>query len=365
MSETEQDKTEDPTPYKLRQAREKGQIARGMDLPFFGSLLGLTLFTILFGHTAIDALTRTMATSLSLSESGPSEENIIHQAIANIYGPYLSMLLTVCACTVSFVLLMQIIQNKGILFTTHPLKPDFSKLNPAKGLKRIFSIKTLKEAGKNILKMGTYLGCTYLVIQHCINLYGSALSDANNLIRALYGSGLRLIYVYVILSFGFALIDQVIVRNDFFKQMKMNRSEVKREVKDQEGEPRIKRKRKELHREFSKTTGSLGELDGSDLVIVNPQHFAVALKYDAMTMTAPIVATKGRNKIAQRLKSRASSLGIPILQDPPLARALFRQSKIGQTIPPQHFRRVADSYAATISKARAQSNVDETVQGND
>ncbi|MEM9599389.1 MAG: EscU/YscU/HrcU family type III secretion system export apparatus switch protein, partial [Pseudomonadota bacterium] len=99
------------------------------------------------------------------------------------------------------------------------------------------------------------------------------------------------------------------------------------------------------HREFTKTSGSLGALDGSDMLIVNPQHYAVALKYDAQTMTAPIIATKGRNRIALRLKSRAASLNIPVLANPPLARALFRQSAIGQTISADQFRAVADSYA--------------------
>jgi flagellar biosynthetic protein FlhB len=154
--------------------------------------------------------------------------------------------------------------------------------------------------------------------------------------------------LYIALGFIFAMIDQVIVRAEFKKQMKMSRSELKREVKDREGEPRIKQKRKELHKEFSKQTGSLGDLPGSDVLIVNPQHFAVALRYDAETMDAPIVSAKGRNRFALMLKTKAARLGIPILANPPLARALYRTSDPGQPIPPQHFKSVADSYVVAL-----------------
>jgi len=209
-------------------------------------------------------------------------------------------------------------------------------------------MRTLKEAGKNILKMSIYLGATYLVIKHCINIYGGTLTDGINVSRAFLGSGMRLLYLYLVFSFIFALLDQVIVRKEFSKQMKMSRSEVKREVKDREGEPRIKQKRKELHKEFSKQTGSLGELPGSDMLIVNPQHFAVGLKYDAETMDAPIISSKGRNRFALLLKTKATRLGIPILANPPLARALYKGANPGQSIPADQFKAVAESYVAIL-----------------
>ena len=348
MSETEQDKTEEPTPHKLRKAREKGQIAKGQDLPFFGSLIGLALFMALFGATFMNGITQSMALSFTVSVEGAGQDNAVQLAVARIYRPAIMLILTFAACTVTFVFLMQLLQNKGLLFTTHPLKPDFTKLNPAKGLKRIFSMRTLKEAGKNILKMMIYLGATYLVIRYCIRLYGTNLNDGNDVARALFGSGMRLLYLYIILSFFFAMIDQVIVRKEFHKQMKMSRSELKREVKDREGEPRMKAKRKELHKEFAKQTGSLGDLPGSDMLIVNPQHFAVALRYDAETMTEPVISAKGRNRFALLLKTKAVRLDIPILTNPPLARALYRGTNPGQSVPPQHFKAIADSYVAVM-----------------
>lgn len=360
MSESEQNKTEDPTPFKLRKAREKGQIAKGQDLPFFGSLIGLTLFMIMFGGASMRSISEVMALSLSVSVEGAGNDNAVQIAISRIFQPAIRLIFTFSACTVTFVFLMQLLQNKGLLFTTHPLKPDFSKLNPAKGLKRIFSMRTLKEAGKNILKMSIYLGATYLVIRHCINLYGSTLTDGINVSRAFYGSGMRLLYLYLGFSFLFSFLDQVIVRKEFFKQMKMSQSEVKREVKDREGEPRIKQKRKELHNEFAKQTGSLGDLPGSDMLIVNPQHFAVGLKYDSEKMDAPVISAKGRNRFALLLKTKATRLGIPIIANPPLARALYRNANPGQTIPADQFKAVADSYVAVLRLKADTNNSPET-----
>lgn len=350
MSETEQDKTEEATPYKLRKAREKGQIAKGMDLPFFGSLIGLTLFVIVFGQSTINTFSDSMSLSFSEAVQRSSEDNAVERAIGEIYKPAIMIVLTLGVCSTAFVLLMQILQNKGLLFTTDPLKPDFTKLNPAKGLKRIFSIKTLKEAGKNILKLSIYLGGSYLIIRHNINIFGQTLIDAKSTARALFAGGMTLLYLYLALSFIFALIDQVIVRKEFSKQMKMSRFELKREIKDREGEPRIKQKRKELHKNFAEEMGSMGDLPGSDILIVNPQHYAVALSYDSNTMTAPVISSKGRNKYALLLKVKATRLGIPILTNPPLARALYRAGKPGQTIPQKYFKDVADSYIGLLRK---------------
>lgn len=341
--ENEQNKTEDPTPFKLKKAREKGNIAKGTDLPFFAVLLGLAFFMLTAGNMAATRLSYMMKNSLVTA--GHSETNAdIYRAISDSSGAALWVVVIVGCIMLSSVLLAQIIQTKGLLFSAHPMKPEMNKLNPAKGLKRIFSIRTLKETIKNCFKMLVYLVATFLVIRFCILQFSNQLDDADRLISAMNSSALRLLYVYLALSLVFAAIDQIIVRREYFKQMRMSKSELKREIKDREGEPRIKQKRKQLHEEFSKQTASIGELDGSDIVIVNPQHFAVALKYTPGEMSAPVMTTKGRNKIALNIKSRAFNLGIPIISNPPLARALFRGGRIGEEIPGDQFFEVANIY---------------------
>ena len=156
--------------------------------------------------------------------------------------------------------------------------------------------------------------------------------------------GLRLLLFFLLVALFFVAIDQIIVRHEYLKQMRMSRRELTREHKEREGEPRLKQKRKQLHAEFARNTRGMGSLPGSDMLIVNPQHFAVALSYDAAVMDAPMVTAKGRNNWAQMLKREASRLGIPIFEMPPLARTLFAECEMGLAIREQHFRAVADLY---------------------
>lgn len=132
--------------------------------------------------------------------------------------------------------------------------------------------------------------------------------------------------------------------------MRMSRSEVKREARDREGEPRFKQKRRELHAQMRQQSQGLASLGGADLLIVNPEHFAVALVYRQGEMEAPEVRAKGRNQFAQLLKRKARLLGMTIVADPPLARALYRGSRQGAAIAPEHFRAVAGHYSKILDR---------------
>ena len=153
MSESEQNKTEEPTPYKLKKAREKGNIPKGMDLAFLGTLIGLAIFMATLGPKYMQLLKEIMRISLLTLIQDASTPQQAPAAISLVYLPAVSMVLFLGAIVFIVILFVQLIQTRGLMFTTHPLKPDFNRINPGKGLKRIFSIKTLKDAGKNILKM--------------------------------------------------------------------------------------------------------------------------------------------------------------------------------------------------------------------
>ncbi|MAJ07455.1 EscU/YscU/HrcU family type III secretion system export apparatus switch protein [Ponticaulis sp.] len=345
MAETEQDKTEEATPFKLRKAREKGQIAKGTDIAFFGTLAALTLYVLFSGPAAISqfiARIKELYLKSISSASGGSQEAVV--AIRDTFAPGFMIVAGLGALVFTFVILLQIIQMKGLLFTAHPLKPDFNRVNPAKGLKRLFSFRMLKEALKNIIKMVVYCTTAFLICWPSIQALVPTLVDAEFLIAAMTLIGTRLLLLFAFLAMIFAAIDQVIVRQEFRKQMRMSKSEVKREHKDREGEPRIKQKRKQLHKEFTKQTNDLGNLPGSDLLIVNPTHYAVGLRYEPDKMETPELTTKGRNRYAAILRQRAVTLGIPIIQNPPLARALYKHGTTGHAIPEKTFREVAKAY---------------------
>jgi len=340
----EQNKTEEATPFKLRKAREKGQVARGMDLGFVGSLLAVTAVALVGGHAYFARLAAALRQSFLggvETAKGPGEAMNLVQSL---FWVALQPLLTLGVVILIILVTLELIQLRGFFFTTQPLKPDFQRLNPAKGLKRLFSIRMLKETLKNIFKMVVYSVAAWLVISAAVERFGPTLSDAGRLAVAMESSVMRLLFVFIGLAVFFMVIDQLLVRREYQKQMRMSRRELTRETKDREGEPRFKQKRRDIHAQMRAQTEGLGNVAGSDMLIVNPDHYAVALRYDAQTMAAPEVRAKGQGHFAQLMKRKARLLGIPMIPNIALARQLYADCPSGQPIQPQHFHAVAAIY---------------------
>lgn len=354
----EQNRSEAPTPFKLKRARERGVVARSIEIGFFGSLVALTGFTLLAGRTMISGLTQMMQLALGTGIDQANEPERSVALLATYAWPVMTPVILLGATVVAVVFLLELIQLRGLVFSAHPLKPDFSRLNPAKGLKRIFSMRMIKDTLKTVLKSAVYGIVTWLIIRFAINHYSEVAGDGARLAETMQLAGMRLIYAFIVVGLFFVLIDQMLVRQEFMKQMRMSRREVTRETKDREGDPRIKRKRKQLHAEYMKANQSKGHLPGSDLLVVNPEHFAVALRYDQDSMAAPQVTAKGRNRFAQQLKNEAFRLGIPMVRQPPLARALFRTAEPGAEIPTDHYAAVAALYLDLYRRRPARGSND-------
>jgi flagellar biosynthetic protein FlhB len=250
---------------------------------------------------------------------------------------------------------LEIVQLRGFLFSAAPLKPDFTRLNPAKGLKRIFSVRMLKETLKTVVKTAVYGVVLWLLLRQAVDRYAPIAVETERLAEIARSAGLHMLLVLLLVAFFFVAIDQLLVRREFVKQMRMSRREVGRETRDREGEPRIKRKRQKLHAELVSQAKGMGKLAGSDLLVVNPEHFAVALRYDAKTMAAPTVTVKGRNKVALAIKAEAIRLGIPIFAQPILARALFKSASIGREVGTDQFEQVAALYTAYFRNREARA----------
>ncbi len=350
----EQDKTEEATPFKLKKAREKGQVARGMDLGFAAGLIALAAASTFVGQQFASKVADMMRHSFVERMDVSGRPNEALAAIAAVYWHVFQPLIIFGAIVSIVLIFLELLQLRGLNFATDPLKPDFKRLNPAKGLKRLFSLRMVKETLKNIVKFAAYCSAAWLLGAYAISQWGIRLTDARMLVGAIETSGLRLLYIFVGLALVFAAVDQIIVRGEFRKQMRMSRRELKRETKDREGEPRIKQKRKELHQQMRQQSEDLGNIPGSDLVLVNPDHYAVALGYDPKLDTAPRIRVKGRNHTAALIKRKAGLNGVPIIANPPLARALFADSRCGSEIPPEHYRAVAKHYR-DLSRMGSQS----------
>ncbi|WP_338446518.1 EscU/YscU/HrcU family type III secretion system export apparatus switch protein [Pelagerythrobacter marensis] len=356
MEQQEQNRTEEATPFKLKRAREKGQVARGLDLGFVGSLLALSGFAVLAGPAFVARLGELMRAVLITGVERAAETGDVFATMRSVYWPAFQPLVLLGAIVMMVLIALELVQLRGFIFTTAPLKPDFKRLDPVKGLKRLFSMRLLKETLKNIVKMAVYASLAWLMIVGAIEIFGDSLSDAAALASAMEGGARRLLFAFVLAAVFFAAVDQIIVRGEFRKQMRMSRSEVKRETKDREGEPRFKQKRRELHLQMRQQAEGLAGLGGADVLIVNPEHFAVALRYRQGEMEAPEVRAKGRNHFAQLLKRKARLLGMTIVADAPLARALYRDSRQGAPIPARHFRAVAGHYSRILGRRASEES---------
>lgn len=357
MSEdSETDKSEQATPFKLSRARREGTVARGMDLGFLTGLSAALGFAWIVGPqltASIGQATRGALIGAAQVVDGP---DAAYSAIVQLFSAVLPSLALLAGTVFCIVLLFEVLQT-GPVFSAKPLKPDFTRLSPAKGLKRLFTLRLLIETLKNVLKLGLYGAAGYFVIRGAVIDDIPAVIDGRTLLALMTRTGFRLALAFVGIAAVFAVIDQLIVRREFGKKMRMSRRELRREAREREGEPRLKQKRKQLHAEFVKTNHSMRNVRKADVLITNPEHVAVALRYDGKTMTAPIVVSVGINRVALRLKRLAFVYGIPVVENRILARELLRRSELNKIIPEHCFQPVANIYNAIRQASGAEQEL--------
>lgn len=344
------EKTEPATDKKLREARREGQVAKSREI---GNALGLlSLFLVMklyvgyMGNsfiTGFSAVYNEIPSYVKMYDGEVPAANLLvlfRNTILNIIlimGPVLLVGLVVA-------FLCDLVQVKWRP-TTRPLKPKFSKMNPISGFKKIISKDAIVELIKALLKIWLilYVVRSYLEdkLDRIYILYDISLMQAIGLIGELViDLGLRVSAVYLILG----LVDWVYQKYKFREDMKMTKQEVKDEYKDAEGDPQIKGKQKQRMREASQRR-MMQQLPEADVVITNPTHYAVAIKYDPEKYDAPIVLAKGEDFLAQRIKETAREHHIEIVENKPLARMLYANVEVGELIPPELYQAVAEVLA--------------------
>jgi flagellar biosynthesis protein FlhB len=232
------------------------------------------------------------------------------------------LLFAVAVCAV----LVGLLQSGGLVFSTAPLKPDFTRLNPAQGLKKLFSVRLLYEAFKNTLKLLALMGVTWLALRalvpdalHLLGLPGKAL-----LFRLADTVGGLMAKLCAVL-FAFMLVDLLFTRWDFLRNLKMSRREVEDEHKNREGDPRIRARQREIRLQFLKAARAVSKVPEAQVVVTNPTHVAVALRYEHGVTPAPLVVAKGAGVLARQIRRAANKAGVPIVHSPRLARALYKE----------------------------------------
>lgn len=337
----EASKTEEATHKRLQDALEKGQVINSREVTSFMALVGLTAVVVWI----LPLIFKYFSPSLKLiiEHAGEIDINgsVAGGVLMSLIGKSLLYLSPIFILIITVTILSHFMQQGEINFSAESLIPDLSKLSIIKGLKKMFSQKNFVEFLKNIAKLvlvGIFLSIIIISDVQELKMYpslsvGSIIIVMSDIVKHLL--------ICVCITMGIiAGIDYFYQRYEYFHSLRMTKQEVKDEYKQTEGDPEIKRKQRQRMREQSKRqlTKTVPE---STVVITNPEHFAVALKYHAEDNPIPIVVAKGMDLIALQIREIANNNDIPIVESPPLARALYKETDIEQPIPLEHYEAVA------------------------
>ncbi|MFC3790895.1 flagellar biosynthesis protein FlhB [Paenibacillus sp. GCM10012307] len=339
-----QEKTEKATPKKKQESRKKGQVAKSMEVPASFILLFVFMSFLMLGGFYKERLVGMFGSTFETRLSMEITIGNVGVLFKNLIIECLLLLAPLFAIAIVVALLGNYIQF-GFLLTGHPLMMKLSKINPIEGFKQIFSMRSLVEFLKSILKLviiGTVVGMTLWGEKDHILALGSVpieqiFSFAASITLSL---GVKIGALLVVL----ALMDYMYQRFDFEKKLRMSKQDLKDEYKKTEGNPVIKGRIRERQRKMA-LQRMMQEVPKADVVITNPTHFAIALRYDGTEMEAPEIIAKGMDYVALKIREIAKENGIVLIENKPLARALYERAEIGDTIPADLFQAVAEVLA--------------------
>ena len=345
MAEDLGEKTEDPTQKRLTEARERGQVSRSADLSAAIILSGAAALLYIFGFEIFGGMGSYMRLTLEPETLGAGLHlDSVEQSIRLAVSVSLR-LLTPVLLLMALIAWLEQLGQVGWNFTTKPITPKFDRLSPAKGLKNIFSKRSLVKAGLNIAKLVVIGGVAYIVIHSGEQRLAAspALTPAGIFLlttRLVTELGLWILAVLLIIG----IIDRTYQTWQRTQDLRMSKQEVKDERKSTEGDPETKARRMRIAREMVRQR-LRSAVPQADVVVTNPTHYAVAIKYDSDSMNAPRVVAKGADFLALQIRLIASANSVPIVERKPLARALYHGVEVGQEVPPQHYAAVAEILA--------------------
>jgi flagellar biosynthetic protein FlhB len=333
MAEQDLDRSEAATPFKLKKAQERGQTARSADM-VAAVVFGVAM--VFLGWQGWDAtaallrlcrfaLEQAAFASVNGAASWPLIVAVAVQAAA-VWLPFL-LLLPLAAAVAS-------IAQTGAVLAFEPLKVDFDRINPAAGLKRVFSLRTLFDAARACVKLLLLPLAAWLALRSLLPQFQAVASQSPmNFLQLLIGDTADL-GLQMALALGVvACADLLFTQREFGRKMRMSRRELKDEFKNREGDPRIRARLRDLRREMRKRSLALRNTRDADVVLTNPTHCAVALRYVPAEMEAPKVVAKGAGQLSAAMREVAARNRVAVVQNEPLARRLFREAEIDQYIP--------------------------------
>lgn len=342
--ESYQEKTEQATPRRREEARKKGQVARSMELNSFAILFFGVLILLFAGPSMVREMAQVTRDLLTNVTSIAGNVENYNRLLVHLSLRCLLILAPVFVALICVGLLINVAQV-GFSASAEVLQPKFDKLNVVNGLKRLLSRRSLIELVRDLLKL-TIIGWVawYAVKVELDRLIVLADADPAGILSitawALFRVSIKVVLALLLL----ALFDYAFQRWEFERSIRMTKQELKEEYKLYEGSPQLRARIRQVQRELSRMRMSK-EIPKADVVVTNPTSLAVALKYDAETMSAPTVVAKGARLIADRIKEIARDAGVPIVENKPLARALYSSVEIGAVVPAELFKATAEVLA--------------------
>jgi flagellar biosynthetic protein FlhB len=342
-------KTEDPSAKKLSDARAKGDVVKSQDIPQLASLAGAISVILIAGGW----LTRDLAAALYpfIAHAGTTEISsggamvVMKQAVMAAMPPLLLVMIVTAVLGV-----IGNVAQTGFMLTPEKIKPDFKKLDLLKGLGRIFGMDGMVQFAKSTIKFLVTGFIAYMVLKPHVgevrNLVGM---DVASLLPEAMKLSKSLMLAVLLLLIAMAAIDWFWQRQRFMKRMRMTLQEVKDEFKQSDGDPHIKGKRRQIQMQRSRQR-MMQAVPKATVVVMNPTHYAVALKYEPGETPAPLCVAKGVDELALKIRAVAEEHGVMVLEDPPLARALYASVEIDEEIPVEHFEAVAKVISFIMNK---------------
>ena len=335
-----QDKTEQPTGKKLEDARQKGNVAQSREIPSVLILSGSVGVLFFAGSWMLGRLTATMRGMYQRAATLDMVSETIHTLLWEVFLNSVVILLPLMLAVMTAGVLGNVAQF-GFLFTGEKLTPNLAKLNPISGIKKLFSLRSLVELAKSVIKLVIISGVAYFVLKRYLDeIPGLMQLSVGNILKFIGQVSFQMSLYTCLVLFLMAVLDFAYSKWQHHQELKMTKQEVKDENKQREGDPAVKAR---IQREMARQR-MMEAVPGATVVITNPTHLAIALKYEE-GMSAPTVVAKGAGFVAQKIKALAAENDVPLVENKPLARAMFKLTEVGDFIPADLYRAVAEILA--------------------
>lgn len=340
--EASDDKTEDPTGKRLDNAREEGNIAQTMEAKILASLLAALILIGMLAPMMARDLKALLIPLIEHPHAIVLDSGGLRQLSLELGLGVIRILAWPMVLVVVFALSLSLLQSKGFLWVPKKIVPSFEKINPLSGLKRMVSVNQLVELVKALLKL-TLIGTLlfWVTWRHLAEFQNLASIGLEDLLGYLRDHVYFLTFVTVLAVAAIAIGDYLFQRYRWMEKMRMTKQEVKDEHKQSEGDPQVKARIRSIRLSRARKR-MMAAVPKADVVVTNPTHYAVALKYDSESMNAPTLVAKGADLIAKRIRDLATENDVPIVENPPLARALYAAVELDQEVPPEHYKTVAE-----------------------